>query len=539
VLKNKALLGLCGLVAISAPAYAEHLTADAAAQSARDAAKDNRHDEAIEQFRRAMALAPDRRREWLLELADQLTWSGRLDDAVLLYRDAAVTGDARTERAARIGLGRALSWAGRHRESIAEYDLALAIDPDDHAVRLARAQVLSWWGRLGSSLAAYDAVLNDQPDDIAALRGRARVLSWRGRYRAAIADASRVLEMAPSDSEARVILAESLIWMGRPDRAELALRQHDSARPDDSRIAALLGELKRRARPETRIDWRNADQSDNLDISEISLDTRAPLAWGRGYVGVRLTRAVYRPDRSIVSKITVQRPAIYGGYRLSDTLELNGAIAIDSINTRGAAGDYSPVTFEAYATVRPIDRVRIDVGATRWTFDSEETLRTGLIATQIGGSADLQPDERTYLSGRISRTTYSDGNRRIWWQAEANHRLFDRPRIVAGYRYTAFDFTRPGQRGYYNPGGFESHELVLRGSGQITPTLRWDVRLIGGYETERPGRSRGTVNAGASLAQQLGADLEIEAAYDYSSSRTFSTGGFERRIARLTLRKRF
>lgn len=521
------------------PAASQGSSADQAADAARRAARENRHAEAIDAFRRAIDAAPERRTVWLLELAEQLTWSRQLTEAITLYREAAASDNRDTERRARIGLARALSWDGRHAEAIEEYDRVLLSTPKDREVRLARAQVLSWADRLGDALSAYEQILQDHPDDLQALRGKGRILSWRGRYREAIAHVQPLLRQQPNDRESTVILAESLNWMGRPDRAESALRNQLAKDPEDKRAAALLEELEKAQRPMGRIDFRNYKQSDQLRITELSLDARVPFQNGRGFAGASYAHGVFRPSRGPVEQITVQKPGIYAGYRVSDALDLNARLSADIIDTRGAEGDHVRPTFETYATYRPNDLLRFDLGASRWTFDSEKTLRDGLTATQTALSMDIDPNERTQLSARVSRATYSDGNERRWWQLQANQKLLNWPRIVIGYRYTNFDFLTPGKEGYYNPDRYNTHELLLRGRGEVRPRLHWEFRFAGGYETEERAKSRPTINSGVSLTQQVGADYELEIAYDYSTSRTLSTGGFARGITRLTLKRRF
>ena len=150
---------------LAVPVYAQAADVETEVEAGRQAARANRHDEAIAAFRRAMDAAPQRRSEWLIELADQLTWSKRLDEAIALYREAAATDNAATRRDARTGLARALSWGGRHKESVAEYDKAIALDPGNVEARLARAEVLTWNGRLGEALAAYEGIAKDRPDE--------------------------------------------------------------------------------------------------------------------------------------------------------------------------------------------------------------------------------------------------------------------------------------------------------------------------------------------------------------------------------------
>ena len=108
---------------------------------------------------------------------------GKLDDAIKLYREAADADSENTERLARRGLARALSWDGRHSESIKEYRILLARDPKNYELQLALAEVLAWDNRLKKAEAEYKKVLRDHPNDIRALREKDRILSWRGHHR--------------------------------------------------------------------------------------------------------------------------------------------------------------------------------------------------------------------------------------------------------------------------------------------------------------------------------------------------------------------
>jgi tetratricopeptide (TPR) repeat protein len=522
-----------------APATAQTADIETVVEAGRQAARANEHEQAIAAFRQAIDSAPERRREWLIELANQLTWSKQLDEAIARYREAATTDDETQERDARIGLARALSWQGRHRQAVAEYDKVIVLDPGNREARLARAEVLTWDGRLGEALAAYDGIVKDYPDEARALRGQGKMLSWRGRHHTARSKMQELLQERPNDREATAILADSLIWMGRPDRAEPVLRAQINADPGDERARWMLDDLQRWQRPEARIDIRSFDQSDNLEILESTVDTRFRFENGRGTFGLRYGEGRFTPGGRPADRITVRRPGVYAGYRFSDAIELHGGFALDFIDAGDTTGYDGLPTFEAYATYRPKDRLRFDFGVSRRIFDSEEALQLGLTVTQFDASTDFQPDERTTLSARASFADYSDANERRWWQLQLSRRLLDKPRVTIGYRYTGFDFKNSWQRGYYSPDRFQSHELLVQAYGNFSKRLRWDLRLAGGYETEGPDSSKFTVNTGVSLTRHIDANLEIEAGYDYSSSRTISDGGFERGIVRVTLRKRF
>ncbi|MDM7948407.1 tetratricopeptide repeat protein [Hydrogenophaga sp.] len=494
----------CGaLLGAWAPAQAAD-AADRAAQQAREAARADRHADAIAAFGRAVQAAPHRRPEWLQEWADQHTWAGQLDEAIALYREAGATQDPVAQYRARLGMARALSWAGR--QSLA--------------------------------LAQYEALLRDLPLDAEARRGVGRVQSWRGRHREAAALMQEYLQDHPHDREATVILAESLSWMGRADRAQSVLRAQLAADADDARAAKLLKQLENDSRQQTTFDWREFDQSDRLRIRDLSLATQHPVALGRGHVGLHLRTTRFVPTAGTVSRIDVVRPSAQARWRLNDDLEWNGRAGLDLIDTTGSTGDHSRLVHDTYLTWWPSDLLRLDLGSSRWTFDSEETLRKGLTATQIKLSADLLPDELTRWTVRVHSSRLSDSNRGDGWQFEAERRVRDVPRVHVGYRHNRYGFSLPGQSGYFNPADYRSDELTLQASGRLPTGLRWQLGWATGLEKSRPGDERPIRSANARLTWEVSTQLAIEAAYDHSTSRTLSDGGFSRGIARLTLQYR-
>lgn len=512
---------------------------DKIVELARNAAKADHHAKAIATYQRAIKAAPARRNEWLLELADQFTWSKNLDEAIALYREAKESGDPAYRRRARCGLARALAWKGDHAAALAEYDGVLAEAPGDREARLGRAKMLSWTNRQKPALTEYEAVLRDHPEDTEALRGIGRVQSWRGRHRESAAKMSRYLEEYPHDREATGILFESYQWMGRPDRAKKILLEQTAADPEDKGAASALLDLEFQLRPEVRLDWRESHQSDDVRTSVFSLESTLHLADGASGLGFRYDLANLVPAEGPVDEIVVQRAGVRARHHFSDVVEWNGGLYLDAIDTRGASGDHDILTYDTFLTLRPSDLLRFDVGSSRWIFDSEDSLRDGLNAIQGNVSMDVMPDELTKFSGRFSLADYSDGNNRTWWQFELERRIWREPNIHLGYRYTGFDFSNSWQRGYYSPDLYHSNEILARASGWFADKFRWQVRSTIGYEHELPGDSRLIWSAGGGIAWEITRQLEIEIAYDFSSSSAASANGFSRGTGRLGLRYTF
>ncbi len=539
ILLRICLLGVA--VVAASPVRAEPWSADDAAQAARTAAAADRHQESIDAFLRAIEADPERRGEWLPELADQLTWSGRPGEAVALYREAIeTTTDPARERRARLGLALALSWDGDQRDALVEYDRLVAQDPNDLTARLGRARVLSWMDRQGEALAEYESVLRDHPGDLEASRGVGRVQSWRGRHRTAVAGMQELLASHPHDRQATAIMAESLDWMGRPDRSERLLRDQIAADPADERAIGLLDDIEFRQRPRVDVDWSESHQSNHLRITRTSLDSRFTLGDGRTFVGPRYELGVYDPDEGPVRDILVMRPGLHAGHRMGDDFAWQGSFFVDVIDTRGASGDHVRPTYDTFFTWWPNDLLRFDVGSSRSTFDNEQSLREGLTATYANASMDVTPDELTRVTTRFNWGSYSDGNERTWGQFEVERRVWNHPRVTTGFRYTGFGFSKLEYNGYYNPERYHSNEVLLRASDRVGEKLRWYVGGSAGWEIQSPGRNKAIWSAGASLGYPILRRLEAELGYDFFSSDTAgSSSGFERGTGRLTLRHVF
>ena len=532
---------LCILTLLSpAPAaFAEEAKADMAASLARAAASENRHEDAIAGFRKAIAEAPDRREEWLVELADQLSWSGDQPGAVSVYREAAQSKDGKRAYWARLGLARALSWNGDLEESIEVYDALIAEHPSEKDLRLTRAEVLSWSGDLKAAAAAYRSVLADHPDDASAQVGLARMLNWDGRHREAIAVIAPVLRARPEDSEAALVRSEALLWMGRPDRSAQALDQLLEADPENERAEQLLQQIKRDARPMVRGDVRRFNQSDDLEISEQAIEARIPFAGGRGYVGGRYVAAQYDPPAATSSRITVDRAGVLAGFRFNDALGWNGSAYNDAIEVEASGQSRDILTYDTYVTYTPSDLLRIDLGASRKSFDSEATLTSALEAEGYSASVDIVPNSVSRYSARLRQADYSDGNKETWWQVEGGRRFLKAPYLAASLRVTGFEFNLPGQPGYYNPEEYQSVELPVRLGWKISERLFVDLNASGGRESEGAGVSRTIGSGSGAVSWHLNKLTELQIGYDYSTSSAFAASGFERGVARVSLLRRF
>jgi Flp pilus assembly protein TadD len=522
---RKSLLAAIGLYLLFAAApsttLADGAAADAWLATAREAAQANEHTKSIRAFEHAMREDPSKRSKILHEYADQLTYGGRGDDAVPLYREVLDTPGISGEEAtrARRGLALALSWTDQQQPALREYQALVAANPAD----------------------------------LDALRSVGRVQTWRGQHRRAVEQLEGFLAEYPNDSEGVTLLAQALDWMGRPDRAEKILRDHLALTPGDASAQRLLDEIERSQRPETLFNYRESHQSDDLRITGWELGQDFQFNDGLTTIGPRFHTYRYHPEdkngtqapaASPVdsSDIFVYRPGLHARHRFNDAVEWNGTGWVDVIDEKHQ-DDSAPFTYDTWLTLWPNDFFRIDVGSNRTTFDNVKSLRQNVKGTYATGSVDVIPDERTRITGRFRWGDYTDGNEQTWWQAEAERRIWNDPNTHFAVRYTGMNFKKVLNSGYFNPNKYYSAEARLRTYDELFPGFWYHAEVSAGGEDSSKGDPKFIWSAAGGVSYWVNDWLEVALRYGYFSSKTASgggaSGGFDRGTGSLTLRGRW
>ncbi len=495
---------------------AEVTAADAWLATAREAAQANEHTRSIRAFENAMREDPSNRSKILREYADQLTYGGRGNDAVPLYREVLDTPgiSAGEATSARRGLALALSWTDQHLPALREYQALVAANPAD----------------------------------LDALRSVGRLQSWRGLHRKAVEQLEGFLAEYPNDSEGVTLLAQALDWMGRPDRAETVLRDHLAVTPGDATAQRLLDDLEQWQRPETIFNYRESHQSDDLRITGWELGQDFQFNDGLTTVGPRFHTYRYDPQRhsgpAEKSEIFVYRPGLHVRHRFNDAIEWNGTGWVDVIDEKHG-DDGAPFTYDTWFTFWPNDFFRIDVGSNRTTFDNETSLRQNIKGTYANASLDITPDEKTRITGRFKWGDYTDGNEHTWWQAEVERRAPIETRVYLAARYTGMDFTKVLNNGYFNPDSYHSWEARARTYDELLPGLWYHMEVSAGAEdSNNDGKGAQFIwSAAGGFSYWINDWLEVALRYGYFSSKTASgggsSGGFDRGTGSLTLRTRW
>lgn len=475
---------------------------DELVNAAREAARADHNAQSAGLFEQALAAAPTRRREWLREYADQLTYSQRAAQAIPLYREF----------------------------------LASEPEPEDGRRGLqGLALALSWADQLSEARVTYQALLAQDPGNVDAQRSLGRVVSWSGRQREAQAYMRDFLSRHPSDPEGRFLLAQAQWWLGRPDsaRATLAVGAAESGRED---AQELERSMNRAAAQVTRFDQQRSTQSDDLSISSTLIEHQWTSDSGLTTLAPRWQRIDYRPPAG-ERGVMVERPGVRVRHRFSDDIDLNLEAAADLIRPQGLAED-TQLTFSSWLTWWPSDALRLDLLTKRETFDNVLSLQRSIVARGEGVSLDWLPNERTRVTTRLARANYSDGNHRDFAQAELERRLAAHPWVWAGIRYTRFDFARQFANGYFNPLTFQAYLLTLRANGVLTEPgahLSWGAQMAVGREHADPDGDKPSYDVGVTAAYRFAPSMSIEGRLQRFSSRGASASGFERTTAGLML----
>ncbi|MDQ2904423.1 MAG: tetratricopeptide repeat protein [Ktedonobacteraceae bacterium] len=153
---------------------------------------------------------------------------------------------------AHLHINRAMAYhdRGRFDESLAIYDQALLLNPDDPIAHSGKGDLLGDLGRYEEALQAYRQALHLDPDDGEVCYAKARTLRYLGHYEEALQAYEHALHLKPDDGEVYYAKALTLRDLGRYEEAlqvcEHALHLKTSyAKPIYRTKARILRDLGR------------------------------------------------------------------------------------------------------------------------------------------------------------------------------------------------------------------------------------------------------------------------------------------------------
>lgn len=500
---------------------------------ARTAAAADRHRDAIALYSEAIAEHPEWRVRLARELGNQYTWADEPDTAIAYYRTYLNVFPDDLE--ARLGIARALSWAGRYDESLARYR-EIEFEGGEGAVeaRLGIARVLSWQDKLWPARREYESILSEHPDNLDARIGRARVINWAERHREARDLFAQLLEEYPENTEVREGLAAAHYWIGRPDVAMEILEGHT----DDRALAKLAHEISISRDPSASYQFAHNKDSDDVERDIHTGRIEYSPAW--------LTRAAVQYDHAGITQPGL--PDVTRDRVVGSLAQRFGAAFAVTVNAGWETNDFDRAALgpgeewhdgqdlfvlDAWATLTPADWIRSDIGVSRGSIDNPLPVFRGIVVTEYSAGLDwrLAPTVLSVTSG--SYADYSDDNARValgqrvaWSPAQrlplpVNHRFT----FTTGAAY--YDFDRTVSDGYYDPDYYTSLYEVVGVTISFTERVGLEMNGRIAMERENSGDWFSAGSFDASATWRAARYLSLRAGYYNSRSRLDTRSGYE------------
>ncbi|WP_244177439.1 tetratricopeptide repeat protein [Streptomyces atriruber] len=127
--------------------------------------------------------------------------------------------DVRGLALARVVRGRELRESGAHAEALAEYDRAVALDPELERAYYGRGVTYWYMDQDETALVALDRAVELGPEQARTLGMRGEVRRVLRRFEEAVQDLDRALELDPSDAESLTSRGIACLGLGRIDEA--------------------------------------------------------------------------------------------------------------------------------------------------------------------------------------------------------------------------------------------------------------------------------------------------------------------------------
>jgi tetratricopeptide (TPR) repeat protein len=163
-------------------------------------------------------------------------------------------------------LGVAQERLGKSDEAFAAYSRAIEIDPANATAREGRARGFEKRGELAKAIEDYSTAYRAQPSPDVALK-LAQLHARAGQPQAAIQLYRNLIRDRPEDFAIRAEMARLMYESGQIEEAAREITAVVAARPRDSRLLAIAGDLYFKDKPETAATFYNraieVDANDN------------------------------------------------------------------------------------------------------------------------------------------------------------------------------------------------------------------------------------------------------------------------------------
>jgi tetratricopeptide (TPR) repeat protein len=533
VLWRKARCALAAAVVLAAAIAAGAQTAEEALSRAREAASQDRHSDAIRLYREAVAIDSTLAPEVAIELGHQYTWAEKPDSAIIWYSRYLDAHPGDTE--ARLGLARALSWAGRLDEAEVRYAevVAAPLGEGETEALLGLAKVKAWREDREGAEAVYAIVLERDSTNAAARLGLAEVMNWSGKHRRSRELCQEVLAREPGNRDATRILAEALYGLGRGDLALDVMAQTPPDQDLDRTAAAIRGSSE----PTGSAGYSYWENTDDGIFRSLVFSAVYPTSYLTELGAMYLRGTLHKQG---LPDVTRDQFWVTLDHRFSEALavtvkpglELNGFSPVVVPPASFAVDEFDLVVWDAYVTATPRDWMRIDAGTFRETMKIHEPLFRRIHVTTENAGLDWRHTHRIATFWQLKYSAYSDGNSRYAashrgeWETALRFPYSYPHRITAIEGIDYLSFSKTLDNGYYDPSSYARVHLGLRFLSDIGRDVEAGAEGQIGTEKETGNDWTSAGSFNLFLRARVWGGSYVTAGYYQSGSRLDSPDGF-------------
>ncbi|HEY5765608.1 MAG TPA: tetratricopeptide repeat protein, partial [Candidatus Deferrimicrobiaceae bacterium] len=465
---------------------------------------------ALEKYREALALHPGGG-TWR-EVGDLFAETDRHREAIDAYR-AAVAADASLEPELRMSIGVQLLWADRAEEALPLLASVVENRPHDPEARRYLALALRWSDRLREAEELYRQILGKDPRDTKARLGLSESLLWQGRFQAAAQEYLLVLEEQPAEPEALAGLSRARLFQEMPEEAEEWISRAEKTAPGIPEVREQSSRVRERLARYAELGIRGSRDSDELSVWELSLSVHGRPARGLDLDATARQLFFRQGSPGKQDNLGAEDSADGTGGAFSAAWRRSPAFGwrAGAGYTRYDVAGFRPWSANLGVSATPVDTVRIDLDWERGHWDSILSFQNRVVLDTAGLTVSKHFAWKTEISAsaallihrNANATNQERNNRGARFGLTLTRRLYLRGDIayLAGIlRFGWLGFDHDLDVGVFDPERYTSQEAGID----------WRVRLRPGWEF------RGTALAGAQQEKgaESGPTYTVEAALD-------------------------
>lgn len=175
-------------------------------------------------------------------LAEELVAKGRIDEALVQYREAEKLAPNYPMR----NFGVALAMQGKHEEGIQYYLKVLKVAPDAFRAHFNLAWIYAIAGRRDEAIASYRRAIELETEDRDARNNLGAVLLDDSQYAEAVKEFQEAIRIGGDDPNVNFNLGNALLGLGRRDEAIEQYRKVLVASPDDAEAKKKIAEAEKK-----------------------------------------------------------------------------------------------------------------------------------------------------------------------------------------------------------------------------------------------------------------------------------------------------